>query len=136
MKVCASLIRDSFSKFDFYRNDKFCDAEDLKHSLLNMDIPNVTLDFFGEIYNFDPRNYNNAKKSIFDECNFESQEHNNEDEECYTKEPRTLSVKRCVKIQSLFQHMFYLYHSGKHRTPLHIMNAIWAHSLGHGGAHF
>ena len=45
----------------------------------------------------------------------------------------SLSVSRCRKIQSIFQIIYYTYHSGKRKTPLHIMTAQAAHTLGRGG---
>ena len=44
-----------------------------------------------------------------------------------------LSTKRCRKVQSRFQILYYVHHCGRKRTPMHIMNAESVHSLGRGG---
>ncbi|KAG0727783.1 hypothetical protein GWK47_033909 [Chionoecetes opilio] len=44
-----------------------------------------------------------------------------------------LSTRRCRKLQSLFQTMYYVHHCGRKRTPMHIMNAESVHALGRGG---
>ena len=65
-KVCASIIRKELRSFDFELNDRFCDAEDLKSTLANMCIPGKTLQFFGKLYNFDPRTYAEAANNVLD----------------------------------------------------------------------
>ncbi|KAG0723281.1 hypothetical protein GWK47_042958 [Chionoecetes opilio] len=44
-----------------------------------------------------------------------------------------LSTRRCRKLQSLFQTMYYVHHCGRKRTPMHIMNAESVHALGRRG---
>ena len=130
-KVCASIIRKELASFDFDLNDKLCDAEDLRNSLGSIGMPKVILELFGEIYNFDPNTYEQVAKTVIDHEELDEEDIGEmEDEDCSS---RKLSVHRCRKIQSLFQTMFYIFHSGRCRTPMHIMNAVWTHSLGNGG---
>ena len=138
-KVSASIIRKQLSTYDFNLNNKFNDAEDLRESLMNMPVPGEILRFFGEIYNFDPDSYQNAASDVLDDSRYqrETDEANDDVElEENVATSRTLSTQRCRKIQSLFQIMYYIYHNGKRRTHMHIMNSVSIHSLGHGGKLF
>ena len=133
LKVFASRIREELSAFDFQLNDRFGDAEDLRQSLKNADIPEVTLHFFSEIFNFDVTTYKEAAENILTDDYENTDDHDDENK----NEGRSkLSIRLCLKIQSLFQVLYYIHHRGRRRTPIHVMNAAWAHSLGHGGTQF
>ena len=132
-QVCASVIRRELSNYDFDLTDRFCDAEDLRKSISNFNIPDVTLQFWGEVFNFDMDSYYEAAKKVTPGSNDDESE---EEVEEVRKTSRNLSKQRCRKIQALFQTMFYIFHCGRQKTPMHIMNAVWAQSLGNGGSIF
>ena len=133
LKVFASRIREELSAFDFQLNDRFGDAEDLRQSLKKADIPKVTLHFFSEIFNFDVTTYKEAAENILTDDYENIDDHDDKNK----NEGRSkLSIRLCLKIQSLFQILYYIHHRGRRRTPIHVMNAVWAHSLGHGGTQF
>ena len=145
IQVCASVIRSSFNEYDSGLTDRFCDATDLKQSCVNMSIPDPVLKFLGYLYDFNPTTYSKAAEQvtpvnnlhIISEENEEHEENEEDDEEDEDSSPnRNLSVQRCRKMQSIFQILYYTHHCGKKRTPLHIMNAEFAHNLGHGGKIF
>ena len=46
VQVCASVIRKALDDYDFGLDDSFCDAQDLKHALSTMNIPEPVLWFF------------------------------------------------------------------------------------------
>ena len=51
VKVAAKVIRSKLFNVDFGLQDKFCDAEELKHSLRTTKIPDELLSFFAELFN-------------------------------------------------------------------------------------
>jgi len=53
IKQCAELIRQSLLDTDFELNNRFCDANDLKTSWNNVNIPEPLLKFFKALYRFD-----------------------------------------------------------------------------------
>ena len=146
IKLCANLIRDSFESHNFDLDDRFCDAEDLKQVCSAMKMPEPVLRFFGYLFNFDASSYDKVAGAVIckdmdadDEKDDDSDEdepefHDTLDSDSVQQaSDRRLSVKRCRNIQSLFQTMYYVHFQGKKRTPMHIMNAESAHSLGRGG---
>ena len=62
-RVGASVIQRELSNYDFGLTDRFCDAEDLRHSTLNFQIPTSILEFL-EVLNFDTDSYHDAAKNI------------------------------------------------------------------------
>ena len=126
-----------------------------------MKLPEPILCFFGHLFNFKPETYADAATKVIsgdksftqqDDIQDDSDEEsdNDNDEESYTDEDTVneddgntvnkssgdISTQRCRKVQSLFQIMYYICHNGRKRTPLHIMCAEFAHSLGRGGKIF
>ena len=53
IQQCAELIRQSLLDTDFELNDRFCDANYLKTSWNNVNIPKPLLKFFEALYRFD-----------------------------------------------------------------------------------
>lgn len=142
LQACASVLRESLESHDFDLDDRFGDAQDLKFACSNMKIPEPVIKFFGHLYNFNPDTYQKAAEAVMSVAD-PSSENFNEDEadetsnnDCEHKSNNALTVQRCRKIQTLFQTMFYVYHCGRKRTPMHIMIAEGAHSLGRGGKIF
>ena len=135
VQVCASLIRDALNDFDFGLDDRFCDAQDLKHALCDMSIPDPLLWFFGHLYNFNPQTYPAAAKALMTDEHLTDQDSDEEDDNATqsSQSDGELSVSRCRKIQSIFQILYYVHHSGRKRTPMHILNAESVHALGRGG---
>ena len=141
VQVCASAMRKALNDYDFGLEDSFCDAQDLKHALSNMNIPEPVLRFFSHLYNFNPTTYTQAAAAVMTEDNLTSElsdddtDGAHDDDAVQNSQPLDgeLSVQRCRKVQSLFQTMFYIHHCGRRRTPMHIMNAESVHALGRGG---
>ena len=135
MQVCASVIRKSLNDFDFGLDDSFCDAQELKHALSDMNIPEPVLRFFGHLYNFKPETYSEAAKLVMTEEFLAEQDDDADDGDDDAiqggQSDGDLSVRRCRKIQSIFQILFYVHHRGRKRTPMHILNAESVHALGH-----
>ena len=135
-QLCASKIRKELLHFDFHLNDQFCDAVELMDSLYKFTIPETTLKFFGKIFNFQPASHHEISKEIIREsCDYQDEPDEDEDDNSVNSS-RTVSKSRCRQVQSLFQIMFYVLHSGRKRTPMHLMNGVWAQSLGDGGSMF
>ena len=149
VQVCASVLRQSLDSHDFNLDDRFCDAQDLKHACSSMRMPEPILRFLGYLYNFNPETYPKAAEAVMtetdptaedvddeelddDACETENSEGRNNSDSKQTADG-CLSAQRCRKIQALFQTMYYVHHCGRRRTPMHVMNAESAHSLGHGG---
>ena len=85
------------------------------------------------MFNFDTDSYHDVAKNI----TLVSYEDNfDKGVEEGKKTSRKLSKQRFRKVQALFQNMFYVFHCGRQRTPMHVMNAVWAHSLGNGESIF
>ena len=125
--------------YDFGLEDRFCDAQDLKNALIGMNIPEPIVRFFGYLYNFNPETYQKAAEAVMSEEKraVDGGEEDDCDEDVVDEEVPSvdgnLSTKRCWKVQSLFQILYYVHHCGRKRTLMHIMNAESVHSLGRGG---
>ncbi|KAG0726655.1 hypothetical protein GWK47_004231 [Chionoecetes opilio] len=99
-----------------------------------MDIPEAVLKFFGTLYNFKPETYKQAASSVKTQEKVADNENADEDDsDDISDSDGNLSTRRCRKLQSLFQTMYYVHHCGRKRTPMHIMNAESVHALGRGG---
>ena len=147
IQVCASVIGKALDAYDFDLEDRFCDANDLKMACTDIKIPEPILQFFAHLYNFKPETYKDAAKAVMTETQAEHDEEKSDDdtEEEEQEEGRegeasdghssdgSLSNSRCRKVQSLFQIMYYVYHCGRKKTPMHIMNAESVHALGRCG---
>ena len=139
-QVCASVLRNSLESHDFDLDDRFGDAQDLRHACSSMSIPEPILRFLGYLYNFNPRTYPKAAAAVMmdtvpTEDDGDDEESTDEDEHEHFEQTASgcLFTQRCRKIQALFQTMYYIHHCGRKRTPMQIMNAESAHSLGRGG---
>ncbi|KAG0717424.1 hypothetical protein GWK47_008039 [Chionoecetes opilio] len=99
-----------------------------------MGILESVLEFFGTLYNFKPETYKQAAPSVMTQekvaDNENADEHDSDD---ISDSDDNLSTRRCRKLQSLFQTMYYVHHCGRKRTPMHIINAESVHALGRGG---
>ena len=123
IRTCADMWK-ALDNHDFGLDDRFCDAQDLSRACSDMEIPTPILQFLAYLYNFTLDAYKNAAREVMTD--------REEEDEDILKED-TFSAKKCRKIQSLFQIMYYIHQNGKKRTPLHIMNAESIHALGRGG---
>ena len=139
-QVCTSVLRNSLESHDFDLDDRFGDAQDLRHACSSMSIPESILRFLGYLYNFNPGTYPKAAAAVMmdivpTEDDGDDEDSTAEDEHEHLEQTASgcLSTQRCRKIQALFQTMYYIHHCGRKRTPMHIMNAESAHSLGRGG---
>ena len=111
VKVAAKVIRSKLLNVDFGLQDKFCDAEELKHSWRTTKIPDELLIFFAELFNI-------KKTTLLKEY------YNSNDEIEQESEQEQDDILKSMKIGSLFQVTFYNMHNGYKRTPLHIMNSV------------
>ena len=112
-----------------------------------MIIPEPVLRFLGYLYNFNPLAYPKTAETVMTDTYPTTEDVNDEtgdahetencegwnNSDCEQTADGCLSAQRCRKIQALFQTMYYIHHCGRKRTPMHIMNAESAHSLGRGG---
>ncbi|KAG0722587.1 hypothetical protein GWK47_044215 [Chionoecetes opilio] len=99
-----------------------------------MDIPDAVFKFFGTLYNFKPETYKQAASSVMTQKKVADNENADEDDsDDISDSDGNLSTRRCRKLQSLFQTMYYVHHCGRKRTPMHSMNAESVHALGCGG---
>ena len=117
-RTAGTEIRKVLLETDFELDDKFCDAQELQKSWTQMVIPDILVTFFASLFNV------SKTKILKDEIkpqDFDCLSDNDEDEEDDTEE--VASSKLMMKINSLFQIMFYQVTDGKHKTPLQIMNA-------------
>jgi len=101
IKQCAELIRQSLLDTDFELNDRFCDANDLKTSWNNVNIPEPLLKFFEALYRFDATETNRPT------C---------EDEQYEQTTGVGLSENRSRQMQGLFQITYHDLHQGRKRT--------------------
>ena len=63
-QVCASVLRNSLESHDFDLDDRFGDAQDLRHTWSSMSIPGPILRFLGYLYNFNPGTYPKAAAAV------------------------------------------------------------------------
>ncbi|KAG0716494.1 hypothetical protein GWK47_009541 [Chionoecetes opilio] len=100
-----------------------------------MDIPEAVLQFFGTLYNFKPETYKQAASSAHDTGRrlLIMRNVDEDDSDDISDSDGNLSTRRCRKLQSFLQTMYYVHHCGIKRTPMHIMNAESVHALGRGG---
>lgn len=134
MQFVAAQFRACLHDYDF--NNRFCDAQDLKQAWSKMNIPEPILQFYGHLFNFNPATYRAAADQVITSDMQEDVDDVDQEEEQVPHKDGSLSVQRCRKIQTMFQHMFYIHHSGRKRTPMSVLNAEFAHSLGRGGKIF
>ena len=134
-QVCASVLRNSLESHDFDLDDRFGDAQALRHACSSMSIPEPILRFLGYLYNFNPGTYPKAAAAVMmdtvpTEDDSNDEESTDEDEHKHFEQTASgcLSTQRCRKIQALFQTMYYIHHCGRKGTPMHIMNAESAQS--------
>ena len=59
-----AIIRKALDDYDFGLDDNFCDAYDLKTYLSNVPIPEPILNLFDQVFNFNPKTYDNAVNSM------------------------------------------------------------------------
>ena len=99
---------------DFGLNDRFCDAEELKHPWSTTRMPDELISFFSTLFNIKKTTlltlYHNGDNSEDDS----TEEQELKDEKLSTK---------ATKIGCLFQTIFYNLHNGRKKTPLHVMNS-------------
>jgi hypothetical protein len=136
MQVVAAQFRSCLHDYDFDLDDRFCDAQDSKQAWSKMNIPEPILQFYGHLFNFNPATYRAAADQVITSDMQEDVDDVEQEEEEVPRKDGSLSVQRCRKIQTMFQHMFYIHHSGRKRTPMSVLNAEFAHSLGRGGKIF
>lgn len=125
IKVCADRIRKALLEIDFDLEDRFCDSKDLEMAWKNVSIPDPLLSFFATLFGFD--------KADYQDVSMQKGEGNEEDHDTAQKVGGNsggksgLSTSKCMRIQALFQIMYYNLHYGKKRTPMHIMNSQVIH---------
>ena len=141
-KNVAEKLRKSFREIDFDLNDKFCDGEKLLGSWNNLPLSDEILTFLGTLFNINPAKLlpKYPKKYPSDyftqvpnssDSNDESNSNNrnslnpNDDESNVLDDDKNVSQTFDIplKIKSLFQLIYYSFHNGKKKTPLHIMNS-------------
>lgn len=125
--VIKKFLRD----YDFGLHGQFCDAQDLKMALCDMAIPKHLLRVFGHLLNFNPDTYHEVAKLLMtDEKQAQDDSGVEDDDDNFADDQ---NVSDGLMSTQHFQILYYVHHSGKRRTPMHIMNAESVHSLGRGG---
>ena len=116
VKNAVQYIRKVLLNVDFCLEDKFCDAQELKDSYSNTQIPDVFLSFFATLFNINQamlmrKSLEEDETALYDD-----------DEEDYLVENR--QHKRLnLKMKAILQILFYQVAYGHKNTPLHILNA-------------
>ena len=102
---------------DFGLEDRFCDAQKLRESWSNTQIPDVLLAFFTSLFNI---NRTILMKEIFKEGNttpFDKEEGD------YSENSSDQHKRVNLRMNSLFQILYNQVFQGRKNTPLHILNA-------------
>ena len=113
-KTAVKAIREALLMVDFGLQDKFCDAEELKHPWSTTRMTDELIFFFSVFFNIKETTLLKLYYKGDDSEDILTEKQQLEDEKLSTN---------ATKIRSLFQIMFYNIHNGYQRTPLHIMNA-------------
>lgn len=113
LKKSAQIIRESLFNTNYDLDDRFCDSNDLKNSYENEKIPAHILRFFIKLFDFDDKKYCQSLN----------------DDNVFLDASMNISNKKLLKINSIYQSMFYILHRGKKRTPLQTILSMRIHNL-------
>ena len=114
VKDTARMIRQSLNTVEFGLDDKFGDAEELASSWNRCELPDILISFFATLFNI-PQTI--LIKSFLDSDNiFEC-----DDEDLDDAPFASPQTARAAKVKSLYQMVYYIFHNGKKKTPLHVM---------------
>ena len=117
VKNAAEHIRKVLLNVDFGLEDGFCDAQELKNSYSNTQLPGVLLKFFASLFNV---NRTMLMKESLEEgeiCLFD------EDEEDYHENSNDQHQRLNLKMKTIFQILFDQVVHGCKNTTLHILKA-------------
>ena len=117
VKNAAEHIRKVLLNVDFGLEDGFCDAQELKNSYSNTQLPGVLLTFFASLFNV---NRTMLMKESLEEgeiCLFD------EDEEDYHENSNDQHQRLNLKMKTIFQNLFDQVVHGCKNTTLHILKA-------------
>ena len=113
IKVAAETIRNSMLEENFNLEDKFCDAEELKHSWKAMRLPQTVCAFFYVLFNINQTKLMSIleyDKDVLDVNDIENEGAKDKEEDLVSE------LKKVTKIKSLYQMMFYSIHKGRKKT--------------------
>ncbi len=130
IKQCAKEIRQALLNEDFGLSDKFCDANDLRQAWTSIVIPEPVKTFLITLMDFEGFDFEETTVT-----NDEDDEGDDEDgldgdngiDEKDEEKSAHGSVQKKRRILSLYQLVYFMVHSGRKRTPLHILNAEAIH---------
>ena len=127
VKNTAEHIRKVLLNVDFGLEDRFCDAQELKNSYSNTQIPDVLLTFLASLFNVNRTML--MKESLEEDeiCLFD------EDEEDYHENSNDQHKRLNLKMKAIFQILFYQVVHGRKNIPLYILNAhaVYEHYRSH-----
>lgn len=122
IKNTASRIKECCKNVDFNLEDKFCDVLDLKKSWIETKIPPPILIFLSALLGFQEQHF-------LDRENFDNPfDFDEDDDDDLNSSKRKITVKKYLRINSLFQTIYYIVNNGTKKTPLHVSTAITIHS--------
>lgn len=110
---CSELLKKSLEDCHFNLEDKFCDEHDLNDSWKNFTLPPVFQKLFMNIFGINKTDFIAA--ADLDRNTNDCQEVDG-------------SVIKMLRVKAIFQSMFYTYHNGTKRTPLHVATGLSVHS--------
>lgn len=111
----AKLIKESLSKIHFDLNDRFCDKLDLEDAWNDLEIPDPLLKFFSILFNYSEEDIQSCKNSEPTNSNYHNMKNKQKQNDI-------------IRIKSLYQIMYFILHSGRKKTPLHLLTGIAIHS--------
>ena len=117
IKETAELIKTSLKSIDFGLDDKFCDSEELIGYWVNTEPPTCLIQFFPSLLNV-------SQAALMKISNRDEEEYFEVDEDYNDDSPTvftTPQVAKAIKIKSLYQIMYYIWHNGRKNTPLHVI---------------
>ena len=127
VKDTAHAIRVALKNVDFKLEGKFCDAEEMKSSWQNMQLPDCLLLFFSTLFNIPQSTLmqSSLKTDTTDDgntCIVEDDDTSIEEFVDKVNLKKLSRTRKVIKVMSIFQTMYYVLHNGRKKTPLHVMS--------------
>ena len=117
VKDTAEMIRESLKEVVFGLDNRFCNAQEWLHSETNSELLDNFILFFASLCSFLQAS---LMKNLTEMDEFDMQQDNGIDinhEDAYTKQTSSIEAE-AIKIMSLYQIMYYIFHNGRNKTPL------------------
>lgn len=117
LKQSANIFKEAFEEINYDLQERFCDANDLKFSMKNNNVPKTILNnFFSELFSF-KRGFSENKSNTDDQETEEIDEFHDMQDVQY------------LKINSIFQSMYYIFYKARKLTPLQTLISLRIHNL-------